>query len=70
MKNYGVENPSQSKIINDRKIETTMKNYNVSHHFKSDIIKENIKQTCLFKYGVENPSQNIDIARKKRNKFL
>jgi len=34
-----VNNISQSNIIKEKKIETTIKNYGVSHNSQSDIIK-------------------------------
>jgi len=37
---------------------------------KSELIKNKIKQTCIKKYGVENPSQSKDIQIKREKTFI
>jgi hypothetical protein len=61
---YGVENPSQSKIIKEKKKNTLIKNYGVEHQSKSSIIKEKKKKTNLENWGVENPFQSNHIKEK------
>ena len=68
---YGVENPSQSKEIQEKKKDTCLKNHGVDCGLK---LKDKIKETCKERYGVENPSQSKEIQEKKkdtyRRKFL
>ena len=64
LQRYGVENQSQSKIIQDKYKETCLKKYGVEHAFKSQKVKEKIKDTMLERYGVENPNQNAKIKNK------
>lgn len=67
-KKYGVENPSQSEIIKQKKVNTSNENWGVEYSLQSKIIKEKSKQTLLEKYGVENASQSIKIKQKKKDK--
>lgn len=53
-KNYGVDNPSQSKEIMDKKRNTCRKNYGVDYPLQSKIINERAKNTMLDKYGVDS----------------
>ena len=68
-KNYGVENPSQSKDIRDKIKENNIKKYGVENTTQLDSVKEKMKSTNLEKYGVENPGANKDIIE-KRNKTI
>ena len=63
LEKYGVENPSQSEEIKEKKKRTTIEHYGVENPFQSEEIKEKIKQTNLQKYGVENPSQSEEIKK-------
>ena len=67
LKQYGVENPSQSSKIQEKKRQTFLENYGVENPFQSEEIKNKIKKTNLEKYGVENPGQSPEIQEKKRH---
>ena len=58
---YGVENPSQSCSIKQKKKDTCMKNFGVEHALHSEDVKDRIKKTCLEKYGVENVFQSEEV---------
>jgi hypothetical protein len=70
MKNYGVDNPFNSKEIIQKARSTFLKNYfdKNSDKYKKLINKRN--NTNLIKYGVKNPSQNIDIKNKIKDKHI
>lgn len=51
--NYGVNNVSQSNIIKDKKIKTTLENWKVENPSQSIEIKEKKTKTMLKNYGVE-----------------
>ncbi|NDB84686.1 MAG: hypothetical protein EB127_18575, partial [Alphaproteobacteria bacterium] len=67
---YGVENPSQSDKIKEKKTKTTMDHYGVENPFQADEIKEQSKATNVIKYGVENPLQSEEIKEKFKNTLL
>ena len=52
---YGVKNPSLSKDVQNKKIETIRKHYGSDYYFVSEEGKQKIKNTNLEKYGVDNP---------------
>jgi hypothetical protein len=64
LKNHGVENPGQSKIIKEKIKETCIKTYGVDHPVKSNAVKEKMRETCLKNHGVENPGQSKIIKEK------
>jgi hypothetical protein len=51
---YGFENPSQSEIIKNKKIQTSLKKYGVEYPWQLDIIKNKVERVMLKKYGVKN----------------
>ena len=67
---YGVNNPSQSNIIKDRKEKTNLKNWGVKNVFESEEIKDKIKITNINLYGCEYANQNIDILLKSKETRL
>ena len=67
LKNYGVENPSQSQEIKEKKEQTTLKNYGVNNPLKSSIIREKINNTFKEKYG-DNPLGKNSSLKKKIEK--
>lgn len=69
LQKYGVENPSQSQQIKDKKRETITTNYG-GFGFGSKAISEKTTKTILEKYGVDNVSKNIDILAKKESTIL
>jgi len=52
--NYGVDNPSKSKVIKDKKVETCNKNYGVDNPAQSKIVIEKMSKTNIMNYGVYN----------------
>lgn len=54
LKNYGVSNPSESKQLLEKRIES----------FKLSNYKETYRNTSLEKYGVEHPWMNKDVHKK------
>jgi len=67
---YGVDNVSQSQEIKDKKVDTMMKKFGVSHHLKLASQIEKRDKTCLEKYGVTNVSQLQKVKSKKEQTFL
>lgn len=63
-KHYGVENPSQSKIIQQKKIETCLKNYGVKYPLLDKTINRKARQTMVGKYGVEHSTQSAELLEK------
>ena len=51
--------------IKEKKIKTTLKNFNVKYPSQSKIIKDKIKSTLKQNYNVDNPSQSEIIQNKK-----
>jgi hypothetical protein len=68
LENYGVTNPSHSKIIQNTKIESNIKNFGVNWPTQSAIVKNKIKNTNIEKYGVESYLQTKD-SRKSLQKY-
>lgn len=67
---YGVDNPSKSELVKDKKQVTCMKNYGVEHPSYSEecCIKRN--NTNLMKYGSENPFGSKQIQQKISNECM
>ena len=61
LENHGVEYPSQSAEIMERKKATMLENYGVEHGFQSAEIMGKVKATMLEKHGVEHPLQSPEI---------
>ena len=69
MKNYGVENPSLSKEIQEKRKQTFIDRYGVENPLLNQEIRWKATQTILDRYGVENVFFNKEI-RDKRNMTL
>lgn len=69
MANYGVDNPSKSEVVHDRKVKTVMKNYG-GFMMASPIIKENIIKTNIEKYGVEYATMLAEIKQKSKETLI
>lgn len=69
MRNYGVENPSLSKEIQDKRKQTFIEKYGVENPLLTEEVQEKIRQTNLERYGVENVLYNKEI-REKRDAVL
>jgi len=70
LKNYGVDNPSQSKIVKQKKIQTSIKNWDVNCPLQSSTIQDKSRQTSLNKYGTESPNQSTVVKLKQRHSQL
>ena len=66
LKNHGVENPAQSKIIQEKTKNTNRKRHGVDYPGQSAAVKEKAKVTNLKNLGVENPFQSEAIKAKSR----
>ena len=64
-KKYGVDNPSQSQLIKDKKSATLREHYGVDYPLQSSTVRDKTKLTCRKKYGVDNPSQSQIVKDKK-----
>jgi hypothetical protein len=64
LKNWGVENVSQSKHIIEKKRQTCLDNWGVECSLHSADIKHLIQDKWLQKYGVVTPLSNEDIRKK------
>jgi len=70
LQRYGVEFPTQTKEIKEKKIKTCLEKYGVDSVSKVNDIKEKRKQNSLIKFGVEFPMQNKQVQEnRKRNNF-
>lgn len=65
---YGVDNPSQSLNIKNKKKETFLKNYGVDNVWKSEKFKAEINDIMLQKYGVLRKTDGKKISIKLLNK--
>ena len=61
LERWGVENPSQSKEVKERKKRTFIERWGVDHPSKSDVITKKRIDTFMKKWGVENPFQSEEI---------
>ena len=66
IKNWGVDNPSKSEQIKDKKKITSLNNWGTEIPTQSDIIKEKIRATNLEKLGVEYPMQSEEVREKSK----
>jgi hypothetical protein len=63
---YGVDNPFQSKTIQDKAKQTHLERYGVEHPLQVKEAKEKAKKTFQEKYQVDNPMQSKDIKDKAK----
>lgn len=63
IENFGVENPSQSIEINNRKKETFQKNFGTDHFMKNPSAYDSFKKNMIEKIGVENPFQLEEVKQ-------
>lgn len=61
LERWGVENPSQSEEVKERKKRTFIERWGVDHPSKSDVIAEKKVVSFMKKWGVENPFQSEEI---------
>lgn len=70
LKNYGVENPSQSEIIKEKKKDTCLHSLGTEYPMQSINVQEKSKITCLKNYGVECSLNNKDVIKKAKSTRL
>lgn len=70
LKNYGVDNPSQSKIIQKKKEKTWINKYGVNNPNKSKLIKEKRKNTYIQNFGVDHYSKTDEFKHKYKKTSL
>jgi len=61
---YGVENPTQNKIIKEKGKQTNLEKYGVDNPMKVEKFKNKIKETNLEKYGIEYYSKTSECKEK------
>lgn len=61
---YGVENPSNIKEVQEKRIQTFIKKYGVENPYQAEEVKDKIKQTWLENYGVDNPLKSTEVKEK------
>ena len=62
---YGVEHPSHSLELVEKKKRNNLEKYGVENVFGSDFVKNKIKETNIARYGVEHPSYSKKLLEKK-----
>lgn len=63
---YGVDNPSKSKEIKNKKIQTSLKKYGTEYPWQTQLIKQKVESVMINKYGVKNALLlNVCIQRAK-----
>lgn len=70
LERYGVENPSYSKDVINKRKQTCLEHFGVDCFFKTEKAKEIFKNIAIEKYGVENISQAEEIKDKKKQTCL
>ena len=67
LKRYGVSNPSQHSVVQDRKIKINQERYGCNWATSSDIIKQRIKDTNQERYGCDSVLQLPEIRKSLQN---
>lgn len=67
---YGVENPSQVKVFQEKRKETFSEKYGVVNPGQMKDHNEKVKSTCLERYGCEWPFQNEEVKEKIKETTL
>lgn len=66
MKKYGVENVSQSDIVQEIKSKNNLKKYGVTNPSKLQFVKDKVIQTNIKRYGVEYPMKTKEFQNRVR----
>jgi len=69
LKNYGVDNPGKSAVIQNQMKQTCREKYGVDYSTQTEQMKEKTTKTLLQRYGVEHPLQNHDIRLKAQSRY-
>ena len=70
LKNYGVDNPSKSEIVKNRKVKTSKLNWGTENPFQNEEVKRKYKRTVLRRYGVDSHNKLSRIKEKKKETCL
>ena len=70
LKKYGVDNPQKLDSVKQKYRETSIIKYGVSHHLKSKISKDKVKDNLMKKYGVDNVSKLESVKESKLAKSM
>lgn len=70
LEKYGVDNPSKSDVIKNKKKQTSLKKYGTTSHMKSVDGYNKFKKSMKEKCGYENPFQNPEVGKKIRQKYI
>lgn len=70
LKHYGVEIPSQAKIIKEKIKHTVQDRFGVDNVFQNNDIKKKIRESNLLKYGVEIPAQSEEVKQKYKKTMI
>lgn len=67
---YGVENPSQNKVVNEKRRKTCRQKYGTDYVVQSDAVREKITESFVEKYGVDNPMKVSSVKEKAKQTTL
>jgi hypothetical protein len=70
LKHFGVDNPSKSDEIKNKKIQTSLKNYGVEYPWQTRLIKEKVENIMITKYGVKNAFLLDICIKRSKEKML
>lgn len=70
LEKYGCISPLGSKILFEKRKQTSLKKYGVEYPTQSNTVKEKYKKTCLERYGVENTFQFEEKKEKSKQTKL
>lgn len=60
---YGVDNPSKSNLIKNKKEETNLKKFGTKYAAQNEDVKKQVKEKWLEIYGVDNPAKTERVKR-------
>lgn len=65
-KNFGVDNPMQSKEIQNKMKDTMLERYGVEYRLQSQQGKDDFKNIMMQRYGVNHPSQSKELLERRK----
>jgi hypothetical protein len=66
---YGVENPAQSPVVKQRKINNCIEKHGVNHPSMLESTQDAFRVTCQERYGVDNVSQSKELEAQWRARY-
>ncbi|MGI0075886.1 MAG: DUF7487 domain-containing protein [Nitrosopumilaceae archaeon] len=70
LKRYGVENPFQSKQVQEKQKQTMIKRYGVPHNSMLTEVVDKRKQTWLKNYGADHPCKLKELQERRKKSCL